>query len=299
MIRTLVAALVVAMLTACASLASAQVVSKAADPWASMRRWDHSRPGIEKLESGVEFYSIAKGDGKGARPTARDRVEVRYEGRLAGLGLIFDSSDGETVIFSLDDAIPGWRDAIMNMRPGDVAMFWIPSDQAYGERGYAPSIPSDADLMFHVTLVRVSPDPWPGVLPWPTGASDIVRLPSGLEYRKIDSGAPEGGQPTEADLVAVHFEGHLEDPKFQAGETLEERLESSLVASTYDDWTPLLFSVSDLTAGWNEVIKLMRPGDRWIVRIPSQLLYGDEGEGPVPPDAAVIYEIEFLDIVPS
>jgi FKBP-type peptidyl-prolyl cis-trans isomerase len=299
MIRMLMAAVVAAMLTACASLASAQVVSKPTDPWASMRRWDHSRPGVEKLQSGVEFYSIARGDRKSARPTARDRVEVRYEGRLADSGRIFDSSDGKTLTFSLDDVIPGWRDAVMNMRPGDVAMFWIPADQAYGERGRSYDILPNAALMYRVTLVRVSPDPWPNALPWPTGASDIVRLPSGLEYRVIDTGAPEGRSPTDADIAMVHFVGRLDDPRFHSGKTLEERLEASLVASTHEDGAPKMFSISDLTSGWNEVIKLMRPGDRWIVRMPPHLLYSNEGDGSVPPDATVIYEIELLDIVPS
>jgi len=299
MIRTPLAALMAIMLVAWASPARSQLAPGPADAWAALHPWDHSRPGVEKLDGGVEYLPIVAGDAEGAPPKARDRVAVRYEGRFAKSGLIFDSSGDETATFPVDAVIPGFRAALLQMRPGDTSMVWIPSDQAYGERGVGYQIPPYTDLMFHVTLVRVWPDPWPGVLPWPTGAPDIVRLPSGLEYRKIDTGPLEGALPTDADIVTVHFEGRLDDPKFRVGATLDEQLEASLVVSTQEEGRPLMFPVADLTAGWNEVVKLMRPGDRWIARMPPHLLYGEEGDGPVPPGGAVIYDIELLDIAPA
>ncbi len=291
MIRMALAALAVLTLAACNRAAV-----DAKDPWASLQPWDHGRPGVEKLDSGVEYLVITKGDGKGASPTARDRVEVRYDGRIAKSGLKFDSSydRGETSTFEVNGVIPGWRDGLQKMQPGDMFMFWIPSAQGYGERGAGIEIPPNADLMFQVELVRVLSDPWPSAMPWPTDASDIVRLPSGLEYRSIESGAPEGGSPTDGDVVLVQFEGRLEDPDYQVGDTLEEKLDSSLVVSTYDEGQPKQFLVSGLTPGWQEVVKLMRPGDRWMVRIPAQINYGEDSADRIPPNSTVIYEIELL-----
>ena len=37
-----------------------------------------------------------------------------------------------------------------------------------------------------------------------------------------------------------------------------------------------------------EAVKLMRAGDRWMVRMPAQLAYKDEGDGRIPPNAAPI-----------
>ena len=144
------------------------------------------------------------------------------------------------------------------------------------------------------TCAHIAADPWLDALPWPASASDIVRLPSGVEYRKIDTGPRDGGSPTDSDIVLVHFEGRLEDPDFQIGETPEERLESSLIVSTYQEGEPKQFLVSDLTAGWSEVIKLMRPGDRWIARIRMPFPGDEEGAKDFSPSPVVIYEIELL-----
>jgi FKBP-type peptidyl-prolyl cis-trans isomerase len=43
----------------------------------------------------------------------------------------------------------------------------------------------------------------------------------------------------------------------------------------------------------------MRRGDRWMVRMPSQLLYGEEGDGRIAPDETIIYELELLDFAPA
>jgi peptidylprolyl isomerase len=239
---------------------------------------------------------VRKGDGQGESPKPRDRVEVKYEGRLAKNGLIFDSSyqRGETSTFPVNGVIPGWTAGLQKMQPGDMFMFWIPSAQGYGERGSGVEIPPNADLMFQVELVKVIADPWTKAMPWPTDASDILRQPSGLEYRPIESGPAEGGSPTDADVVLVHFEGRLEDPDYQVGDTLEEKLDSSLVLSTFQEGQPKEFMVSGLTPGWREVVKLMRPGDRWMVRIPPQINYGDDSADRIPPNSTVIYEIELL-----
>ena len=292
MIRMVLAAMLALTLAACNRAAV-----DAKDPWATMHPWDHGRPGIEKLETGVEYFAVTQGDAKGVSPTLRDRVEVRYDGRIAKTGLIFDSSyqRGETATFPLSILIPGWRDGLQKMKPGDMFMFWIPSAQGYGEQGAGGAIPPNSDLMFQVELVRVLPDPWPAALPWPTDASDIVRLPSGLEYRIIASGPADGASPGPGDVVDVDFAGRLEDPDYQVGDTIEEKLDSSLVISTYLEGSSKQFLVSGLTPGWQEAVKLMRPGDRWMVRMPAQINYGEESADRIPPNSTVIYEIELKD----
>ncbi|MEZ6029980.1 MAG: FKBP-type peptidyl-prolyl cis-trans isomerase [Hyphomonadaceae bacterium] len=291
MIRMALAATAVLALAACS-----RADVDPADPWAALSPWDHGRPGVEKLEKGTEYFVVRKGDGKGASPQPRDRVEVNYEGRLAKNGLIFDSSyqRGETATFPVNGVIPGWTAGLQKMQPGDDFMFWIPAAQGYGERGAGVQIPPNADLMFQVELVKVMPDPWPKALPWPTDASDIIRQPSGLEYRVIDSGPADAGSPSDNDIVLVHFEGRLEDPDYQVGDTFEEKLDSSLVVSTFQEGEPKEFMVSGLTPGWRETVKLMRPGDRWMVRIPAQINYGEDSADRIPPNSTVIYEIELL-----
>lgn len=274
-------------------LAACQPSAKinAEDPFATLYPWNHDWKQVEKTETGLEYIVIRKGDGKGPHPSPADRVEVHYDGRLASNGEQFDSSYGdEPVVFRLNTLLPGWVEGIQLMQPGDEFMFFIPSDLGYGERG-APSgmPPPGADLLFRVELRNVipavAPDPgaWAKVTPWPTDSADVVRTSSGLEYLVIESGPTGDEPPTDRDFGIVHFEGRLED--------------GSVVGSTFESQNTEIFPIAQLTPGWAEALKLMRKGDHWMVRIPAHLMYGAEGDGRIPPNATVVWEVRLEDIV--
>ena len=288
MVRYLLAVLVALALAAC----QPTLKIDQADPWKSLYPWRHNWKEVHKLPSGVEYVIVRKGDGKGSFPSAADKVEVNYDGRFAKTGEGFDSSydRGETSTFGLNGVIPGWTEGLQKMQPGDMFMFWIPWNMAYGEEGRGP-IPAKADLMFKVELINVIPavsaDPiaWKKVTPWPTDSADVVRKSSGLEYLIIESGDPDGALPGDKDYVRLHVEGRLEDE------------DNSVVLSTYEDQEPVLFPVADLTPGWAELVKLMRPGDHWMVRMPPHLMYKDEGDGRIPPNATVVYEVRIVETI--
>lgn len=296
MIRSVLAAMAALALSACGPAAKVDP----ADPWATLQPWNHGVAGIQKLPSGVEYIIVRKGDGKGPFPSPTDKVEVNYDGRLADSGLVFDSSyaRNEPAEFVLNGVIPGWRDGLQKMQPGDMFMFWIPSKEGYGERGAGMQIPPNSDLMFQVELLSVKPDPWKKVLPWPTDSSDVNRRPSGLEYLVIASGPTDGASPTEEDKAMVSFEGRLEGVVKEEGETDEDVRHRSTVVSTYETGSPAELPVAGVTSGWSELLKLMRKGDHWMVRMPPGLLYADEGDGRVPPNATVIYEVQLEDFGP-
>ena len=150
-------------------------------------------------------------------------------------------------------------------------------------------IPSKADLMFRVELFKVTPRSrpmpaaWAKVTPWPTDSNDVVRKPSGLEYLAVESGDPNGVPPTDRDFVYVHFEGRLED-----GSSGQVDLRNAGACSLPDGGPDAGLERADEG--------LMRPGDHWMVRMPPNLMYGAEGDGRIPPNATVIYEVR-LDTV--
>ena len=61
-----------------------------------------------------------------------------------------DISNAE--FFQIIDA--GWKIAIPAMTEGSTWEFYVPADQAYGERGSGP-IPPYSTLVFKITLVRI------------------------------------------------------------------------------------------------------------------------------------------------
>ena len=94
--------------------------------------------------------------GTGANPKATDQVTVHYTGKLIG-GKVFDSSvkRGQPTTFPLNRVIPGWTEGLQLMKQGGKAIFYIPSDLAYGARGAGGVIPPNATLIFEVELLEI------------------------------------------------------------------------------------------------------------------------------------------------
>ena len=112
------------------------------------------RDGIHITKSGLQYEVLESGSG--AQPTANDRVEVHYTGKLID-GTVFDSSieRGVPAMFGVTQVIPGWVEALQLMREGDSWRLYIPSDLAYGPNGAGGLIGPDATLIFDVQLLRV------------------------------------------------------------------------------------------------------------------------------------------------
>src|SRR5947209_8125751 len=95
----------------------------------------------------------------GTGPLAQkgDTVVVHYTGTLTN-GVKFDSSRdrGEPISFKLGEGrvIKGWDEGLAQMHVGDQAIFVIPPQLGYGERGAGGGvIPANATLIFIVELV--------------------------------------------------------------------------------------------------------------------------------------------------
>jgi peptidylprolyl isomerase/FKBP-type peptidyl-prolyl cis-trans isomerase FklB len=54
-----------------------------------------------------------------------------------------------------------------------------------------------------------------------------------------------------------------------------------------------------LIPGWVEALQLMRPGDEWRIFVPADLGYGDQGGGPIPPGATLVFRIELIGVLPG
>ena len=113
-----------------------------------------AQPAALKLPSGTVL--VVETEGEGVYPTAADKVEVKYEGRLSN-GTVFDKTGDETVTFDVSRLVPGFTEGLQHMKPGGRYRLLIPASQGYGEKGIAGVIPGNSVLDFTVDLIGILP----------------------------------------------------------------------------------------------------------------------------------------------
>lgn len=112
--------------------------------------------------------------------------------------------------------------------------------------------------------------------------SGIITTESGLQYQVVTEGT--GVKPTAEDKVKVHYTGTL--------------LDGTKFDSSVDRGEPFETSVGQVIKGWTEVLQLMPVGSKYIIWVPSELAYGQQGAGQdIKPNSALKFEIELLEIV--
>lgn len=110
----------------------------------------------------------------------------------------------------------------------------------------------------------------------------MERAESGLHVRVLAEGS--GATAAPGDTVVVHYTGWL--PNGDRFDGSRERGEPATF--------PL--SQSGLIAGWLQGVSGMREGGRRLLVLPPELGYGEEGSGPIPPNAVLVFDIELLEV---
>ena len=109
----------------------------------------------------------------------------------------------------------------------------------------------------------------------------VTTLDSGLQYEVITAG--EGAQPTRDSNVRTHYHGMLVD--------------GTVFDSSYERGEPAEFPVGGVIAGWTEALQLMKAGSKWRLHVPSELAYGAQGVGSIPPHSVLVFDVELLDVL--
>jgi len=111
-------------------------------------------------------------------------------------------------------------------------------------------------------------------------AETLIKTKSGLEYKIVKKG--DGASPVASDTVTVHYTGYLTDgTKFD---------------SSVDRGQPASFPLGNVIKGWTEGLQLMKVGSKYRFKIPADLAYGANGQGPIPANSTLIFDVELIAI---
>ncbi len=111
----------------------------------------------------------------------------------------------------------------------------------------------------------------------------VKTMPSGLQYKVLKEGT--GPKPTETDHVAVQYTGKmLNGIEFDS--------------SRKRGPAPAIMPVNRVIKGMTEALTNMPVGSKWELYIPPDLGYEERGYNNIEPNAALIFEVELVEIKP-
>lgn len=124
-------------------------------------------------------------------------------------------------------------------------------------------------------------------LAWSGARRGWTATDSGLQYRREGRANPDGAMPGSTDTVRVHYEGTFIDGR--------------VFDSSYERGEPIEFPLNRVIPGWTEGLQLMRVGETFHFVIPADLAYGARGAGggEIPPNSALLFKVELLDVTPE
>ncbi len=111
--------------------------------------------------------------------------------------------------------------------------------------------------------------------------SGAVQTDSGLVYQELVAGT--GKQPGPDSKVRAHYHGTLRD--------------GSVFDSSRLRGEPLTIGLNQVIPCWTEGIAKMKVGGKSVLICPAAIAYGSSGQGGIPPNAALSFEVELLEVL--
>ena len=122
----------------------------------------------------------------------------------------------------------------------------------------------------------------------PTPSSPSVGLD--VEFSVTDLTVGTGPEAMNGDTLSVHYTGWLYDPN--ATENKGMQFDSSQSRGPFS----FVLGAGQVIDGWDQGVLGMQVGGERRIVIPPELGYGSSGQGPIPGDATLLFEVELVDI---
>lgn len=115
--------------------------------------------------------------------------------------------------------------------------------------------------------------------------SSVTEDPRGFFYKIVSAGT--GTAPTLTSKVTLFYKGYL---------TNGIVFDKTGTSANYESGNPITFTLNQLIPGWQVGLPLIKPGGKIILYLPASLGYGAYGQGSIPGNAALIFEITLVSV---
>lgn len=112
--------------------------------------------------------------------------------------------------------------------------------------------------------------------------SGVKVTSSGLQYKVITPGS--GAKPSATDTVTVDYQGSL--------------INGTVFDSSYKRGQPAEFPVNQVIPGWTQALQMMPTGATWMLYIPANLAYGENGMpmAGIEPNSVLVFKVHLISI---
>lgn len=218
----------------------------------------------------IEFTQHGNGD----KLKKGDMVEVNYKTFLPD-GKQIDGSEilNRPLLYfiGINMSIKGWDEIFMELREGDKIKLHLPSEKAYGKKGFGTMVPPNTALDFEIeVLEKIKPNV----------------TASGLKYYHLVK--KDGAKATkEGGKIDIHYYGWV----YKTGKLFDS---SHFNGKTYR----FTVGAGEEILCWEEIVKQMKEGEKVLMYVPAKLAYAEKGIPElVPPGADVVFIIEMMDVL--
>lgn len=255
----------------------------------------------ENADSGIS-YKILNSSGDTTSIVSGDQITLNMYAVIdRNDSVLFDTyKSSKPLIIPFDE--PTLSTIFSKVHKGDSVEFWVNADTLYNKSMGKPvpnGLLSNDIVHFWITINNVynvaemqkqmetvkaeaAKKDAEELTRFLSDKPNIQKTPSGLMYQIISKG--KGKKVVSGNEVKVNYKGSL--------------LNGTVFDETKSDRPPFTFIVGagQVIKGWDEGLQLMSEGDVMQLIIPSDLGYGDDGTGPIPPHATLVFEIKLLEV---
>jgi FKBP-type peptidyl-prolyl cis-trans isomerase FkpA len=204
-----------------------------------------------------------------ALPAAAQNLQTDQDKTLYALGLAIGGNVAEFKLSAAELALvtAGINDAVLGKTPKVDLDTFGPKIQALVQERASAAATAEKEAS-GAFLAKMAKEP---------GAE---RSASGVIFIPMKAGT--GATPTATSTVKVHYHGTLRD--------------GTVFDSSVQRGEPISFPLNGVIPCWTEGVQKLKVGGKAKLVCPSNTAYGDQGQGPIPGGAALVFEVELLGI---